>query len=174
VQASNEHGSKFFELDARLPEPIRHDLIDRVAAHACFKGIIINAQYLSGRVTENEWKNDFIIPPHLVAGNLIKYKETYGNSHEIRDSYGLLNNKFGGMKPHEIRKIKQHLSGNRSDIKIIVKGIMCVEDAMAALEFGADCIYVSNGSHQKAWSAPSTINVLKKNFIGRQIKISYG
>jgi isopentenyl diphosphate isomerase/L-lactate dehydrogenase-like FMN-dependent dehydrogenase len=160
VKATKGQGNKYFELDARLPEPVRLDLIDRVAAHPCFKGIIINAQYLSGRVTENEWKNDFIIPPHLVAGNLIKYKSSYGNSHEIRDSYGLLNNN-GGMSLTDIRKIKGHLSNSRSDIKVVIKGIMCVEDAMAALDFGADAIYVSNGSHLKAWSAPSTINVLK-------------
>jgi isopentenyl diphosphate isomerase/L-lactate dehydrogenase-like FMN-dependent dehydrogenase len=65
------------------------------------------------------------------------------------------------MNPMDIKKLKGYLQNNRSDIKIIVKGIMCVEDAMMALELGADAIYVSNGSHMKAWSAPSTINVLK-------------
>ena len=46
-------------------------------------------------------------------------------------------------------------------MKIVVKGIMCVEDALMALEYGADAIYVSNGGHLKPWSAPSTVNVLK-------------
>jgi isopentenyl diphosphate isomerase/L-lactate dehydrogenase-like FMN-dependent dehydrogenase len=161
VAATKGQGLKYFELDARLPEAVRKDLIDRVAAHPCFKGIIINAQYLSARVTENEWKNDFIIPPHLVAGNLIKYKDTYGNSHDLRNSYGLLSNRFGGMSLNEISKIKTYLAGSRSDMKIVVKGIMCADDALAVLGNGADAVYVSNGSHLKAWSAPSTVNVLK-------------
>ena len=46
-------------------------------------------------------------------------------------------------------------------MKVAVKGIMNADDALAVLENGADAIYVSNGSHLKAWSAPSTINVLK-------------
>ena len=98
-----------FELDSRLPAAVRQDLVDRVAAHPCFKGIVIDAQYLSARVTENEWKNDFIIPPHLVAGSLIKYKNTYGNSDSLRESYGLLSNKNGGMKPSDIKKLKGYL-----------------------------------------------------------------
>jgi hypothetical protein len=38
------------------------------------------------------------------------------------------------MNPMDIKKLKGYLQNNRSDIKIIVKGIMCVEDAMMALE----------------------------------------
>jgi isopentenyl diphosphate isomerase/L-lactate dehydrogenase-like FMN-dependent dehydrogenase len=75
------------------------------------------------------------------------------------------------MNPMDIKKLKGYLQNNRSDIKIIVKGIMCVEDAMMALELGADAIYVSNGSHMKAWSAPSTINVLKN--ISLAVKSKY-
>ena len=58
-------GLKIFELDARLPQEVKQDLISRVSKHDCFIAIVINAQYISNRITENEWKNDFIIPPHL-------------------------------------------------------------------------------------------------------------
>ena len=57
----------------------------------------------------------------------------------------------------DLKKLKQV----RGDLKVILKGVMCKEDALAAIEFGADAIWVSNGSHVKARSAPSTINVLK-------------
>ena len=93
VEATSGKGSKYFELDIRLPHAVIQDLVRRVSAHPCFKGFVINALYLSERVTENEWKNDFEIPPHLVSGSLIKYKKTYGSSDAIRDSYGLLSNK---------------------------------------------------------------------------------
>lgn len=51
---------------------------------------MINAQQISNRITENEWKNDFIIPPHLKAGSLIQYKEKYGKNDDLRNAYGLL------------------------------------------------------------------------------------
>ena len=55
-----------------------------------FIAIVINAQQISSRITENEWKNDFIIPPHLKAGSLIQYKEKYGKNDDLRNAYGLL------------------------------------------------------------------------------------
>jgi len=75
VAATKGKGPKMFEIDVRLPDPAILDLIKRVAAHDCFVGIVINAQFISNRTTENEWKNDFIIPPHLKAGSLKKYKD---------------------------------------------------------------------------------------------------
>jgi isopentenyl diphosphate isomerase/L-lactate dehydrogenase-like FMN-dependent dehydrogenase len=44
---------------------------------------------------------------------------------------------------------------------VIVKGVMCSEDALGAMQSGADAVWVSNGSNLKPHSAPSTINVLK-------------
>ena len=38
---------------------------------------------------------------------------------------------------------------------------MCKEDALAALAYGADAIWISNGSNMKPESAASTISVLK-------------
>jgi len=78
------------EIDCRLPNPIISDLVERASKHDCFKGIVVNAQFVSSRVTENEWKNDFVIPPFLKAGNLVDYIGKYGTNLELRDCYGLL------------------------------------------------------------------------------------
>lgn len=56
-------------------------------------------------------------------------------------------------------------------MKIVVKGIMCREDALDAMAAGADAIWVSNGCNQKALSAPSTINVLRG--IAQAVKSKY-
>ena len=45
-------------------------------------------------------------------------------------------------------------------MKIVYKGVMCMEDALDAMKNGADGIWVSNGCHLKPESAPSTISVL--------------
>ena len=49
----------------------------------------------------------------------------------------------------------------RSDMKVVVKGVMCKEDGIQAISMGADAIYISNGCHKKAVGVPCTISVLK-------------
>lgn len=117
---------------------------------------MINAAYQSLRITENEWKNDWQIPPHLKCGSLVAYKDQYGKSNELRDSYGLLTH--SEFKLSDIGQIRKMV---REDIKIVVKGVMCKEDALAAVENGADGIWISNGANLKTEGSPSTIDVLK-------------
>ena len=49
----------------------------------------------------------------------------------------------------------------RLDMKLVLKGVMTVDDAQAAAKAGADAIWVSNGGYQRAEYAPSTLQVLK-------------
>jgi len=161
VCSVSEGGPKLLLIDARLPEAVRRDLVERACKIPDFKGIIIDAQYYSNRVTENEWKNDFIIPPHLKCGTLEKYRSSHGTTNELRDSYGLLKDNER-ISIDEVQKIKDQLRmARRSDMKVVVKGIMTKEDGLQAMSMGADAIYVSNGCHKKAVGVPCTIAVLK-------------
>lgn len=95
VEATKGQGSMLLELDVRLPKMVVLDLVARASKHKCFKGVVLNAQFLSSRVSENEWKNDFVVTPHLKAGSLLKYcwnepKSLDENAVALRDSYGLL------------------------------------------------------------------------------------
>jgi isopentenyl diphosphate isomerase/L-lactate dehydrogenase-like FMN-dependent dehydrogenase len=63
-----------FELDLRLPSQVIDDLLKRISWFPQFIGVVINAQYSSDRLTENEWKNDFELAPHLRLGNLEQYR----------------------------------------------------------------------------------------------------
>ena len=62
------------------------------------------------RVTENEWKNDFLMPPYLVADNINEYKRSGEKDGNIRNAYGLFSNNNGwygsGNVVSEIGKIK--------------------------------------------------------------------
>lgn len=93
------------EVDARLPEPVILDLVKRASKHSSFVGIVINAQFISNRVSENEWKNDFIIPPYLKSANLRQYKDQYGSSDDLRDGYGLLSAKSRNGKKFSLEDI---------------------------------------------------------------------
>lgn len=159
VAAHCPNGKMLFDLDMRLPKDVRADLVNRVTHIPQFVGIVINAQYQSDRITENEWKNDFALPPHLELGNLQKYTKQFGTSSSTRDAYGLLTRygeaHNGAGEVAEIRKLARNL-------KLIVKGVMCSEDAVHALEQGADAIWVSNGGHIKPDFVPSAISVLER------------
>lgn len=78
---------------------------------------------------------------------------------DLRDAYGLLspNARSGNsFKLQDIKKIKSQTSG----MKVIIKGIMCKEDAVQVMDAGADALWISNGCHLKPETAPSTISVL--------------
>lgn len=75
-------------------------------------------------------------------GSLKKYRGHYGISDELRDAYGLLN-RASNVGIEEIEEIKDMLK--YTPVKLIVKGVMCKEDALAVLKQGADHIWVSNG-----------------------------
>lgn len=160
VKATKGKGPKMLEIDVRLPDAVIHDLVKRVAAHDCFIGIVVNAQFISNRITENEWKNDFVIPPFLKAGSLMEYKSQYGTSDHLRDCYGLLAPSARKGCPFKLSDLNKIRSLAKSGTKIVVKGVMCKEDALAAMEHGADAVWVSNGCHLKPETAPSTISVL--------------
>lgn len=171
VAQASKGGPKLLCIDARLPKDVRKDLIQRAAQFDDFKGIILDAQYYSNRVTENEWKNDFAIPPHLKCGTLEKYRSSHGTSDKLRDSYGLLKDNEM-ISVDEVKNIKNQLRAvNRSDMKVVVKGIMCKEDALQAMSMGADAIYVSNGCHLRTPGVPCTISVL--GAISKAVRESY-
>lgn len=62
-----------------------------------------------------------------------------------------------GFTPQDITDFKKKLP----HIPLIVRGIMNKEDALIAVQHGADALWVSNGSGKTLDSQPSTINVLK-------------
>lgn len=56
-------------------------------------------------------------------------------------------------------------------MKVIVKGIMCEEDALLSIKSGADSIWISNSCNFKSKSASSTISVLPS--IAKAVKSVY-
>ena len=107
----------------------------------------------------DEWKN--YSASNLDAGSLKKYTE----SEELPNNQKAQYNRAFSVSDIDILKAKLNHIGK----KIIVKGIMTKEDAITALDHGADAIWISNGSHMK--SAPSTINVLR--YINYHVRNKY-
>ena len=49
----------------------------------------------------------------------------------------------------------------RPDQKLVVKGIMCQDDGISAVQSGADAIWVSNGSHENDGTTLTAVEVLE-------------
>jgi isopentenyl diphosphate isomerase/L-lactate dehydrogenase-like FMN-dependent dehydrogenase len=49
-----------------------------------------------------------------------------------------------------------------SGLPVVAKGVMCAEDALKALEYGADAIFVSNHGARQLDTTFSTIEVLEE------------
>lgn len=78
--------------------------------------------------------------------NYAKYQSTHGQNADIKSSgkdSGLAeyvkNHKDANIGWEIIQEVKR-VSG----LPVIAKGIMCKEDALKALEYGADALFVSN------------------------------
>jgi len=78
--------------------------------------------------------------------NYGKYSQTHGENADIKSS-----GKDSGLAEY----VKNHKDQNKgweiineikkvSGLPVIAKGIMCKEDAITAIEYGADALFVSN------------------------------
>jgi len=96
--------------------------------------------------------------------NYAKYSNTHGEEAKIKSSgkdSGLAeyvkNHKDMNIGWEVIAEIKK-VSG----LPVIAKGVMCAEDALIALEYGADALFVSNHGARQLDTTPATIEVLEE------------
>ena len=88
----------------------------------------------------------------LVFGNLT---EAVPEGSELKDFKAWVDNQFdASMTWDDLGWIREHWSGN-----IIIKGIMDPEDAIKAVNFGADAIVVSNHGGRQLDGVPATLEV---------------
>jgi L-lactate dehydrogenase (cytochrome) len=152
------------------------DLVDRAAAAGCgtlmltldlqVQGVrrqdLKNGLSVPPRVT---WRNaiDVVTKPHWVGSVLLGKRKTFGN----------LAGRTGG--PKGVTSLGEWIASqfdpsmNWKDLewvrarwpgKLIVKGILDVDDARRALDYGVDAMVVSNHGGRQLDGAPSTISVL--------------
>ncbi|KLJ11131.1 hypothetical protein EMPG_13582 [Blastomyces silverae] len=148
------------------------------AQAAGYKAIVltVDTPVLGNRI--NERKTPLVLPPHLSLANIhqkinnpttnvkpLKAKPTMnrilleartaqeaaeitrGNHDTLNDASLTWSNTMSWLR-------------SKTNLKIILKGIMTAEDALLAIEHGADAIVVSNHGGRQLDSVPSTIEVL--------------
>ena len=166
----------WFQLYVMRDRGFTRSLIDRAAAAACSALVVTLDLQVQGQ-RHRDIKNGLSIPPRLTlknaldiatkpawaAGVLFGKRRTFGNlADRPGGTSGLatlsqwISGQFDpAMTWKDIEEIRQIWPG-----KLILKGVLDVEDARIAAATGADAIVVSNHGGRQLDSASSSISVL--------------
>jgi L-lactate dehydrogenase (cytochrome) len=181
----------WFQLYVMKDRGFIRSLIERAAAAKCSALVLtVDLQILGQR--HRDIKNGMTVPPELRIKNFIDIatKPAWALS-VLRGKRKTFGNIAGHLKGMEsVNVLSQWISGqfdpslNWKDIewiaglwpgKLILKGILDVEDARIAAKTGAAALVVSNHGGRQLDGAPSTISVLPKiaDALGTDIEIMF-
>ncbi len=168
----------WFQLYMMKDREFMKQLIQRAKNAKC-SALVLTADLQIMGQRHKDIKNGLSAPPKLTIGNLINMctKPTWclGMLGTQRRSFGNIVGHVDGISNtsslsawtteqfdmqlswKDMEWVKQQWGG-----KLIIKGIMEVEDAISAVQAGADAIVVSNHGGRQLDSAPSTISVLEE------------
>jgi L-lactate dehydrogenase (cytochrome) len=154
------------------------ELIDRAAAAQCSALMLtLDLQVLGER--RRDPRNGLTIPPRLTLRNALDvvtkptwaFKVLFGKRRTFGNLVGRIGGSSGIRTLAEWTATQFDPSANWRDVewvrsrwpgKLILKGVLDVEDARLALAAGADAIVVSNHGGRQLDGAPSSISVLQE------------
>ncbi|RZG85889.1 alpha-hydroxy-acid oxidizing protein [Acinetobacter sp. WCHAc060033] len=168
----------WFQLYMMKDREFMKQLIQRAKQAKC-SALVLTADLQIMGQRHKDIKNGLSAPPKLTLGNLINMctKPTWclGMLSTKRHSFGNIVGHVEGISNtgslsawtteqfdmqlswKDVEWVKQQWGG-----KLIIKGVMEVDDAISAVHAGADAIVVSNHGGRQLDSAPSTISVLEE------------
>jgi len=157
VAAVAPSGFRWFQLYVYKDRAITLDLIKR-AEKAGYKALAITVDTpVLGR-READVKNKFAMPTHLRFGNL---NTPEAKSRDSRDRSNLfLMSYFSDLISQTLTWDDIAWVRSNTTMKIVVKGVLTPEDALASVAFGVDGIWVSNHGARQLDTTPATIEVL--------------
>ena len=158
VAAAAPNGFRWFQLYVYKDRTITLDLIKR-AEKAGYKALAITVDTpVLGR-READIKNKFALPGHLTMGNFTGGAFSSGTKQS--GSTG------SGLASYVAALIDQTLTWDdiawvrsNTTMKIVVKGVLTPEEALASVTFGVAGIWVSNHGARQLDTTPATIEVL--------------
>jgi (S)-2-hydroxy-acid oxidase len=160
VAAAAPSGLRWFQLYVYRDRAITLELIRR-AERAGYKALAITVDTpVLGR-READVKNKFSLPGHLTMANFAHIGGSYEAGAKSPGSKGSALASYVSslvdqtLSWDDIAWVRKHTS-----MKIVVKGVMTAEDALASVRFGVDGIWVSNHGARQLDTTPATIEVL--------------
>ena len=140
---------QFFQLYMSKDDQFNEFLI-RKAVKAGVKAIIMTVDSTLGGYREEDIVSHFQFP--LPMPNLAAYSSSDGVGKGISEIYAAAKQDF---VPEDVEKVKE-----MSGLPVLVKGIQSPEDALTAIQAGADGIWVSNHGGRQLDGGPASIAVL--------------
>jgi L-lactate dehydrogenase (cytochrome) len=187
--ADNTSKPFWFQLYVMRDRAFIERLIDRAKAARCSALMLtLDLQVLGQR--HKDVKNGLTAPPRLTLANLLDialkprwwigmlgtkrrtFRNIVGHAKNVRDARALSSWTAEQFDPtlnwDDVKRIKERWGG-----KLILKGILDVEDAEQAAQCGADALIVSNHGGRQLDGAPSSIAALAPivRAVGNRIEV---
>jgi L-lactate dehydrogenase (cytochrome) len=181
----------WFQLYVMKDRGFVRSLIERAIAAKCSALVLtIDLQVLGQR--HADIRNGMTVPPEIRLGNIIDIatkpawalsvargkRKTFGNvagrvpgMDSVNSLAGWINNQFDpALSWKDVEWIRSLWPG-----KLIIKGVLDVEDAKLAAKTGASALVVSNHGGRQLDGAPSSISMLPKvvDAVGSEIEIMF-
>jgi (S)-2-hydroxy-acid oxidase len=160
VYQSAPKGLKWFQLYVYKDRAVTLELIKR-AERAGYKALAITVDTpILGR-READIKNRFALPSHLTMANFSEKGGAHNSGTKMAGGEG------SGLATYVASLIDKTLSWKdiawvrkQTSMKIVVKGVMTADDALASVRNGVDGIWISNHGARQLDTTPATIEVL--------------
>ena len=160
VASAAPGGYRWFQLYVYKDRVVTLDLIRR-AEKAGYKALAVTVDTPCLGRRESDIRNRFALPAHLTMGNFTKAGGAHADGTKSSGSSG------SGLASYVASLIDKTLTWEdiawlrkNTKLKIVVKGVMTVEDAMTSVRHGVDGIWVSNHGARQLDTVPATIEVL--------------
>ncbi len=166
----------WFQLYVMRDRGFSKSLVERAIAANCSALVLTLDLQVQGQ-RHRDIKNGLSVPPKLTLGNMLdiasKPAWALGVLRGKRRTFGNLQDQIAGAD--SLTTLSQWIAGqfdpalNWSDVawirslwpgKLILKGVLDIEDAEKAVQVGCDAIVVSNHGGRQLDAAPSSISVL--------------
>lgn len=160
AEAGGSGAPRWFQLYVYKDRAVTLELVRR-AERAGYKALAVTVDTpILGR-REPDIRNRFSLPSHLTMGNFVKKGGEMSSGPQQAGATG------SGLASYVAQLIDQSLTWSdiawlrsKTTLKIVVKGVMTAEDALASVENGVDAIWVSNHGARQLDTTPATIEVL--------------
>lgn len=160
VASAAPNGYRWFQLYVYKDRAVTLNLIKRAEkAGYTALAITVDTPVLGRR--EADIKNKFSLPSHLTMGNFASVGGAHSEGTKKSGATG------SGLASYVASLIDQTLSWDdiawvrkNTKMKIVVKGVLSVEDALISLKNNVDGIWISNHGARQLDTTPATIEVL--------------
>ena len=160
VAQSAPGGLRWFQLYVYKDRKVTMELVKR-AERAGYKAFAVTVDTPQLGRREADIRNRFSLPAHLTMGNFVSTGGAHASGTKSAGEKG------SGLASYVASLIDQTLTWSdiawlrkNTTMKIVVKGVMTVEDALLSVRHGVDGIWVSNHGARQLDTAPATIEVL--------------